>query len=397
MEFSCTRNQFRAGRLELELADHVVAVGDLVMAIQHKERSERDARDEAGEARWFQNKVLGRARRQMEDTARFLRGHTPITVTNQLGQRVTIAPGSDAVIAKVIVYRPSRLLGVDERGRRLCPSETGPIHLFADADYVAMCTLLITPAEIFEYLGFREALWRRVGDLRVGEHALLGQFLRDEPLAEPSEDFAVFARALQRDDSGYAVIRRLMHRFTAGMHQIGEDAPEAVYPRILTTLALLGRNDLIAFQERMLIMQARAGGDIYPASVMISVSPRRCGFVFFAIPARRLAARPIYVVAELVECFKYRHRLDRCLGVALAREGSYTKAEWALFDDPWTEDSELARRSETAHAAGVLPALHVKLRDRYFFENDVLSRDPGGARWLDELMRPQARPTRSLG
>lgn len=372
MEFSCNKNQFHAGKYELELADHIVVLANHLMVIQHKERNERDARDAVSEAKWFAKKILKQAKKQIKDTRRYLEQHTPITVANQLGQQVTVPSlAPDTKIIQAIVYKASKLLSQDERMMRFVSSETvGPIHLFEDADYIRVCETLVTPAEIFEYLDFRLNMWVLLsGDLQFSEMALLGQFLVDAPLASPSEDFGVYVDALQQSDEGFGIVRERLKDFKKGMYNISDSDLSASYPRILTVLAMLGRNDLIAFQERFLLMIEHSQGDVMPASTMISVSPSRCGFVFLPGPRRSSnASERLKPLQLLVEAFRYRNRLDRCLGVVLSRQPPYIHAEWCLMDDPWAEDEDLEELAKKVYAAEMLPAMSPKIRERYFFQ-----------------------------
>lgn len=372
MEFSCTKNQFHAGKYELELADHIVVLSDHLLVLQHKERNERDARDAVSEAKWFAKKILKQAKKQIKDTRRYLDQHTPITVANQLGQHVAVpTPAHGTKLFQAIVYKASKFLSQNERSMRFIPSETvGPIHLFEDADYIRVCETLVTPAEIFEYLDFRLHMWVQLSEkLQVSEMALLGQFLVDAPLAPPSEKFSVYVDALQQSDEGFGIIRERLKDFKKGMYNLSDSDLSASYPRILTVLAMLGRNDLVAFQERFLLMIERSQGDVMPASTMISVSPSRCGFVFLPGPRQSSNAderlRPLQL---LVEAFRYRNHLDRCLGVVLSRQPPYIHAEWCLMDDPWAENEDLEELAKTVYSAGMLPAMSPKLRERYFFQ-----------------------------
>jgi hypothetical protein len=67
-EFSFAANKFQIEKGEYELADHVVWVDNLLLAIQVKER-----KADLPEAQWFAKKVVGVATRQVRDTVRFLR------------------------------------------------------------------------------------------------------------------------------------------------------------------------------------------------------------------------------------------------------------------------------------------------------------------------------------
>jgi len=85
-EFVYSKNTFRpTPQQEVELADNVLWLGDLLLAFQLKEREPTASTTEAAERKWFQKKVLGQATRQIRDTVRYLQEHHSITLTNHRG------------------------------------------------------------------------------------------------------------------------------------------------------------------------------------------------------------------------------------------------------------------------------------------------------------------------
>ena len=72
-EFVFARNQFTPpASSELELADAVVMIGDVLLLYQIKERKVDRRIDSASERKWFSDKVLGKATKQIRDTLRYL-------------------------------------------------------------------------------------------------------------------------------------------------------------------------------------------------------------------------------------------------------------------------------------------------------------------------------------
>jgi hypothetical protein len=107
-EFVFSRNKFSPPKSsELELADAVVMLGDVLIIYQIKERSLDEAGDTEAERRWFDSKVLGKATKQVRDTLRYLRSYSEILVPNERGRVFNLAARSYTKILKVIVYRPS--------------------------------------------------------------------------------------------------------------------------------------------------------------------------------------------------------------------------------------------------------------------------------------------------
>src|SRR5262245_6535222 len=85
-EFTYSKTTFRPSPTqELELADSLVWIGNLLLAYQVKERMLDGDTDPDQEARWFERKVLGRATRQVRDTLTYLESHEAIVVRNHRG------------------------------------------------------------------------------------------------------------------------------------------------------------------------------------------------------------------------------------------------------------------------------------------------------------------------
>lgn len=82
-EFSFARTCFTPpGYTEVELADHLVRVGDLLFLYQLKER---DAGATGAVEVWIRNKVVKKATRQIRSTIGLLRSGDPVRLPNERG------------------------------------------------------------------------------------------------------------------------------------------------------------------------------------------------------------------------------------------------------------------------------------------------------------------------
>ena len=94
-EFVFSRSKFSPpASSELELADAVVLLGDVLLVYQIKERSPRDAGDAETERRWFDSKVIGKATKQVRDTIRYLQSYSEIQVPERARPRLQSRRGS---------------------------------------------------------------------------------------------------------------------------------------------------------------------------------------------------------------------------------------------------------------------------------------------------------------
>jgi hypothetical protein len=119
-EFTFSRNTFKpaGGGTELELADNIVWMGDDVTILQLKERSRNDIKDEDSETRWFEEKVLGNATKQVRDTLKFLEAHPAIKVTNERGHSFDIRGEQLRTKTKIVVYLPGKIVPSVARATR---------------------------------------------------------------------------------------------------------------------------------------------------------------------------------------------------------------------------------------------------------------------------------------
>jgi len=184
-EFSFSKTRFSTDDgNEVELADHVVWIDDLLMIFQIKERTGGSANDEG----WYKREVLNKGTRQIRDTLRYLRERPGIVLKNQRGHPISTSSWHQLQITKVVLCfaqtRPAN-------SRAYHVSRTaGFIHIIDGQQYLDLCSVLLTPSEIFRYLTFRE---QRCTSGKVGlvtERALLGQWLAGDFDAEPAEEYA---------------------------------------------------------------------------------------------------------------------------------------------------------------------------------------------------------------
>ena len=193
-EFSFSHNTFRPrpGE-EVEFADHVIWVDDLLMLYQLKERSPVPDVSPDTERRWFKRKVLRDATKQVRDTLRYLDTQADINLTNQRGHQINIKDSSSTRIIKIVVYAANVALPDDcLRIRHYQSSSGGFMHVVSQPDYLGVCQTLITPGEIAEYFEFREELisyWTNRAEI-PSEVALVGQFLETaNSQEEPREEY----------------------------------------------------------------------------------------------------------------------------------------------------------------------------------------------------------------
>ena len=230
-EFVYSRNTFQPSPgQEVELADSLMWLGDLLIAYQLKERELVPGANAETEKRWFEKKVLRQATRQVRDTVGYLNRVRKIAVQNHRGHTFDLAFESVRQFHKLVVYLPQDPLPVEYRRVKHHRSRTvGVIHIVPAHDYLGIVRTLLTPGEVAEYLSFREELidrWEeQIAD--VPEPALVGQYLHGDSEKHPSLEYLEYLKRLDHraeewDMSG--VIAKFPDRVTT------DNAPTDYYP-----------------------------------------------------------------------------------------------------------------------------------------------------------------------
>lgn len=340
-EFTYSKTTFRPKpSLEVELADSILWIDHLLAVYQLKEREAQSATTVEAEERWFERKVLRQATRQIRDTLTYLNCAGRVEIQNHRGHAFGIDIRKIRELHKLILYLPNAILPESCRGIKHHRSSTaGLIHILSANDYLGIVQTLLTPAEVADYLYFREALIDRWEEkiATVPESALVGQYLNGNLDVPPSADFLEYLRRLDHrpeewDMSG--IISKFLDRVTTG-HE-----PTDHYV-IIRELALLKRNELRVFKERfeLSIEKARLNELVLPYR-MTSLRTD-CGFVFVPIskdvlPDRRKALQNFTLAS------KYELKLPKCIGVSIADDAhGWFTAEWFYVEFPWERDIEI--------------------------------------------------------
>jgi hypothetical protein len=367
-EFTFAKTTFRPSpKEELELADSVVWLDDLLILFQLKEREVAGETTEEAEAKWFEKKVLGLATRQIRDTMRYLDENSSITITNQRGHEFQLDRVSIATEHRVVSYREHPMLPTKNLQQKCHVSETaGFIHLIAASDYLQIVQTLRTPSEVSEYLAFREAIVTASSDAveLLPEEALLGQFLSGELEASPDEDYLEYVSTLEKESHEWdmsRVIEVFQDRLTVS------DGGLDYYPMV-REVAKLNRVGLKHFKERFRLALDKTRDDQFARPYRFVDLRTQCGFVF--VPFIKASAH-LWEEA-LKKCtwvHKYDQRLRKCVGVSFTLdEQRYFDINWCYIEYDWVYDADL--ENALAEKGNPLREVQQTGGDRYSFDTE---------------------------
>src|SRR6218665_341599 len=362
-EFTFSKNNFKAPdtNKKLEFADNVVWLDDLLFIYQIKEREPNSKKDSK---RWFNRKVLKKATEQIKSTLSYISSYPEIFIENEKGDKLDIkkaTPCND--IKKIIIYAPLDNFPESQRYIKFYESsEIGLVHLFHVEDYFLICKYLITPAEIKEYLDFRE---RQFHSDKEKSNTYSEQHSLERFLEALDTDYSsiIHADNLTNYESDINIheleishfIKIFRERITSPTNY------ETEYYPIVKEIAKLNRNELIEFKKRMLLTKERVKSQEADSPYRMYVPRTNCAFIFMMSPSSKSEHRE-NALHNNTTYHEYDCKPKKCIGVLIYREKDhleYFEARWLYSEPKWQYNEEI---EETLRNRSPLRKMEIKIR-----------------------------------
>ena len=342
-EFTFCKNDFKAldSKQQLEFADSVVWLDDLLFVYQIKERQGSDNSFDV--QKWYQNKVINKGVKQIKSTLAYLMEYPEIYIENQKGHKLNISQAKVCKsIRKIIIYSPNNEFSEKLRFVRFYESVTaGLIHLFHVEDYYWICKYLHTPAEVDEYLEFRENYYLanpERSDL-LPEQYILAHFFAtlktDHFEPEYINNFKKVNDEIEQFD-----ISRLIKNFTNGITLINH---QTEYYPIIREISKLNRSELFEFKRRLFKSIEICEDKEIVSPYRVHMPRTNCSFIF--IPLHSSKSRHWRnALTNMVSAQKYMQKTEKCVGVTVFREPDnpeYFQLFWMYMEGQWIYDSEM--------------------------------------------------------
>ena len=338
-EFTFGKNKFigHSKGEQFEFADNVVWIAQFFLVFQIKDRN---VRNEINAEKWFKNKILGKAVRQIKNTISYLDEYDEILIENERGLLHNIALAKGQKPLKLIVYNPAQILEEKIRNQKsYFSSQIGYIHLLHFEDYNLICETLITPYEIKDYLLFREQLIKTNGkniDLLTEQYILKHYFI-DHTKTEINFEYNRKELNIMFDIDEFNITSIIQDFNDKVLLTSGKND----YYYILKEMAKLNRSDLKHFKERFSLAINKSRYQEFDIPYRMTSISSKCGFIFIPLEfERRESARN--ALLNLTNIHMYDQRLDKAIGMLsyFNPDNNYFDIYWMYIDQKWVEDKE---------------------------------------------------------
>lgn len=336
-EFTYSKNEFKAENLELELADHIVWLDDIFFIFQIKDRNPTDNEDGA---KWFQNKIINKAVKQIKNTIKYLNEYNHIPLLNNKGHEFNLSQTRELKKRKVVVYDPAGNFPEEKRNLKFYNSSMiGLIHLFHTEDYSWICEFLQTPAEVEEYLGFRERLYESQQSkiVHLPEQYVLGHFLETLEVDHLAARYINNVRDFNHDSDDYN-ISGIIYNFSNSL-RLTNDPTE--YYLIIKEIAKLKRSEVREFKLRFNKAWKDCKQEDFELPYRIYLPRTDCGFVFIPLPKSK-ASKWQTALSNFTLTHKYDQQARKCVGVVIMphieKGENYIDMNWMYMEHEWLYD-----------------------------------------------------------
>lgn len=240
------------GSTEKEVADLLLNLGDMIVAIQLKARNEADKTgDIEKEIKWLNHKCKD-AKKQVKDSITYIQEGKLPSFSNERGQNIDI--DSESEILPLVIFMNDDIGDQYAHILRKHSVEGMDINCLSFEDFQIVCRELMTPIEIVEYLKWRLEYYQNNGEVNISifmgnddsvlftrpasREALVQQFLAERYGIKDAKEMEPFVVPFQW----------MLHNLLE--HVVVESAENSSYPMILF-FSHFGRDEIKAFEERI--------------------------------------------------------------------------------------------------------------------------------------------------
>lgn len=342
-EFTFSKNDFKEldSNQYLEFADNVVWLDDLFFIYQLKEQ---DSESTTTDKKWFENKVLKKAVKQIKSTLGYIANYPEIIIENEKGHRLNIVEAKSCTNTKrIVIYSPKDNFSEDLRSQKFYESsEIGLVHLFHSEDYYWICKYLITPTEVEQYLNFREDLflYNKLNSNVLPEQYFLGHFL-ETPRTDHFDPSYITNLTSHKAEIDKFNISSIIENFAKNIKLTNH---QTEYYPIISEMAKLNRSELKEFKQRVSLCIEKSETEEFVYPYRIYVPRTDCAFIFIPLHSTK-AQNWKNALYNLTMAHKYENKAQKCVGVVIFKDKSddlgYFEFYWQYVNATWEYDEAI--------------------------------------------------------
>lgn len=257
------------GGTEIELADLIINLEDVILAIQLKERNEKDrTQDKNVEEKWLKKKCK-KAKEQIKDTILYI-NNEKVSFVNARGKATKINPNAE--IVPLVVFE-NVSISEYEHLLRSHTADGLSVNCMSIDDFQLMCQELVSPIEIIEYVKWRKEFYEKNGAINL----LITETKKGFFLSKPQKQETLVHQYLyehievvSEPDGCYEVVKFLAHLFRDEIRCFVERVEKALVIAKRKRFELVGtlRNSQ---KEYAMVFTATEQGEQIPSEKLLSV------------------------------------------------------------------------------------------------------------------------------
>lgn len=345
-EFTFDKNEFELKKGDSkELADNILLLDDIKIIIQIKERNKGLATQSVD--KWFSNKILSKARKQIKDTVSFLKNNNKISVVNRREQFVNVGQISNSELKKIIIYDIEEELSEKYRNLKFyVSSEIGNIHIFNVENYYWVCKYLVTPAELNEYLIFREKFFNLYKNIinELPEQYLLSHFIETNTDFTIRREYSKTLSKLQENPSKFD-IWNLINNISEKVLEKLKDSKHIKYHNVIKEICKLKRYELAEFKNRFEKCNNNIKEKERKFPLRFASIRTNCGFVFLPLTEEH-SENWENMLGNLMDLYMYKHKLTKCVGIVFFYQNRKKIVNFGYLNYKWEHNLRLEKLVE---------------------------------------------------
>lgn len=329
----------------VELADNILWIDDILIVFQIKERNSLKSDSKSNIGNWFSNKVLKKAKEQIKKSNEWIRSCDSIPLKNKNEQILEMHPGEIEKIINVVLYHINETIPETFNPEIKYKTQDGLfIHIFSSVDYFHICRYLETPAELRDYLNFREDLLSFYPTQKFSEQYILAHYFHNSNdlqfNASYIDDLEEICNDIECNDSQLS-LSAFLNKFRDSVVPANGGLS---YIEIVKELAKLNRQEIFMFKQRLLSVLT---GDFQdPFNMKAMYFPRTdCSFIVMKPPIERYPYLET-ILHNTTEDYKYARHASKGLGAIVLYESGDVLVYWCLISTPWKYDASLEETSK---------------------------------------------------